>query len=105
MRRLPTRPGMNTLAVEVTNVSPNGFWLLLDGRDLFVPFTDFPWFADASIRQLRDVERPSPHHLRWPALDVDLAVESLEHPNRYPLVSQAPRQFLRESPPPYPRQD
>ncbi len=97
MRLLPTRLGKNTLAVELTNVSPNGFWLLLDGRELFVPFIDFPWFADASIRQLGDVERPSPHHLRWPALDVDLAVESLEHPNRYPLVSQAPHQILRES--------
>lgn len=85
------------MAVELTNVSGKGFWLLLDGRELFVPFADFPWFADASIRQLSDVERPSPHHLRWPALDVDLSVESLEHPTRYPLVSQAPHQILRES--------
>ena len=35
------------------------------------------------------VESPSPHHLYWPDLDVDLAVESLAHPERYPLVSQA----------------
>jgi hypothetical protein len=25
--------------------------------------------------------------LYWPALDVDLAVESLDHPERYPLMS------------------
>jgi hypothetical protein len=31
----------------------------------------------------------SPHHLYWPDLDIDLAVESIEHPERYPLVSRA----------------
>jgi hypothetical protein len=32
---------------------------------------------------------PSAHHLHWPDLDIDLAVESLRHPERYPLISQA----------------
>jgi hypothetical protein len=81
--------GTRTSAVEVTNVSPHGFWLLLDERELFVPFEAFPWFEDATVRQLTRVERPSAHHLYWPALDVDLAVDSLEHPERYPLVSRA----------------
>jgi hypothetical protein len=81
-------PGTHTSGVEVTNVSPNGLWLLLDGRELFASFRDFPWFADATIQQLVDVRRPSAHHLYWPALDVDLAVESLEHPERYPRISR-----------------
>lgn len=80
--------GRHTSAVEVTNVSKNGFWLLLDGNELFVGFRHFPWFRDASIRQLVNVERPAAHHLYWPDLDVDLAVESLTHPGRYPLVSR-----------------
>lgn len=80
--------GKHTLAVEVTNISPNGLWLLLDERELFVSFREFPWFADATVQQLIDVRRPSLHHLQWPALDVDLAVESLDHPERYPLVSR-----------------
>ena len=80
--------GKRTLAVEVTNVSPNGFWLLLDGREVFASFRDFPWFAEATIQQISDVRRPSQHHLHWPALDVDLAVESLDHPDRFPMVSR-----------------
>jgi hypothetical protein len=32
----------SSLEVEVTNISPHGFWLLLDGRELFLPFADFP---------------------------------------------------------------
>lgn len=81
--------GQGTSAVEVANVSPTGFWLLVDGRERFVPFKDFPWFRDATIAELTLVLCPSPHHLYWPALDIDLAVESLDHPERYPLVSSA----------------
>lgn len=80
--------GKPTSGVEVANVSPNGFWLLLDDQELFIAFSDFPWFHDATIRQLARIERPSPHHLHWPDLDVDLAVDSFTHPERYPLVSK-----------------
>jgi hypothetical protein len=76
------------LTVEVTNVSPHGFWLLIEERERFVPFEDFPWFRDATIAELTNVERPSSHHLYWPKLDIDLAVDSLDHPARYPLVSR-----------------
>src|SRR5262245_45988925 len=81
--------GQNTSPVEVTNVSPHGFWLFIGERELFVPFKDFPWFREASVRQITNVQLPSAHHLYWPDLDVDLAVDSIEHPEKYPLVSQA----------------
>ncbi len=80
--------GRNTLGVEVTNVSSHGFWLLIGENERFVSFKAFPWFRDASIAQLTNVKLASPHHLYWPDLDVDLAVDSLDHPDRYPLVSQ-----------------
>jgi hypothetical protein len=75
----------------VTNISAHGFWLFLDEREFFLPFEDFPWFRNASIGQILNVRRPQPHHLYWPDLDVDLAVESIEDPGRYPLVSRADR--------------
>jgi hypothetical protein len=88
-------------AVEVSSLGPEGFWLLVDERELFVPFKEFPWFQDARIREIMLVERPSPHHLRWPDLDIDLAVESIEHPDRFPLCSRVrPSQQLRRSRPP-----
>ena len=80
-------PGASTLEVEVTNVSKHGFWLLLGDEELFVPFSEFPWFKDAPIAKLLKVEHPHEHHLYWPDLDVDLAVESIRHPQRYPLVA------------------
>lgn len=77
------------MAVEVTNVSRHGFWLLIGESERFVSFETFPWFREAPIADLTNVQLPSPHHLYWPDLDVDLAVDSLDHPDHYPLVSQA----------------
>ncbi len=90
------RHGKRTSAVEVSNISPNGLWLLLDERELFLPFEQFPWFRKAPIDALLNVQRPQKHHLWWPELDVDLAVESIEHPERYPLVSRAAPATVRE---------
>ena len=80
-------PGGHTSAVEVSNISPHGFWLLLDGEELPVPFDQFPWFRDATVSQITHVDRPAPHHLYWPELDIDLAIESIRHPERFPRVS------------------
>jgi len=80
--------GRRISVVEVTNVSRQGFWLLLDSKEKFVTFKDFPWFRDASVAAITTVERPSANHLYWPELDIDLAVDSLDHPERYPLVSR-----------------
>lgn len=81
-------PGRNILAVEVRNVSVHGFWLLVADREVFLSFEHFPWFRDATIGQLTNVELPSSHPLYWPDLDIDLAVESMDHPERFPLVSR-----------------
>jgi hypothetical protein len=87
MKMKSGQPGMRTSTPEVTNVSPHGLWLLFDERELFLSFQQFPWFADATIAQLSKVERPLPHHLYWPELDVDLHVDSIDRPEAYPLVS------------------
>ncbi len=94
------RPGRRTSAVEVTNVSRHGFWLLLGERELFVPFDEFPFFREAPIGKLLDVRMPHDGHLYWSQLDVDLAVESIEHPERYPLVSRAALAVAEPAPKP-----
>ena len=81
-------PGTVTSEVEVTNISRHGFWLLLESRELFLPFEEFPWFQGAAVESILKVERPQPHHLFWPDLDVDLTVASIEHPERYPLSAK-----------------
>lgn len=79
----------NTSDVEVTNVSKHGFWMLVQGRELFLPFEDFPWFEEAPIGQVLNVQLLHADHFYWPDLDVDLSVASIEHPQDFPLVSTA----------------
>ncbi|MBS0457859.1 MAG: DUF2442 domain-containing protein [Proteobacteria bacterium] len=80
--------GNSTLLPEVTNISQHGFWLLLGTEELFLPFARFPWFHSAPIGKVLHVEQLSPQHLYWPELDIDLAVDSIRHPEQYPLVSR-----------------
>lgn len=80
-------PGTVISAPEVTNVSRHGLWLLHDDEELFLPFEQFPWFRQATIDQIAHVEAPGPAHLYWPELDIDLAVESIRHPEAFPLIS------------------
>lgn len=81
--------GKHSSEVEVANVSPHGVWLLLCGEELFMPFSLFPWFRNATIAQIANVQLPSERHLFWPELDIDLAVESIRNPEEFPLVSRA----------------
>ena len=89
--------GTNTSGAEVTGISKHGFWLLLADEELFVAFKEFPWFKDATVSEILHVEWPQPHHLYWPGLDVDLAVESIRHPEQFPLVSKVQHLARRSS--------
>ena len=84
------KPGIAISAVEVTNISGHGFWLLVNDRELFLPFSEFPWFREAPVSAILQVEQPHPDHLYWPMLDIDLDVESIEHPERFPLTARTP---------------
>jgi len=72
----------------VTNISVNGIWLLAGEVEHFLSFEDFPWFKDAPVGKILKVEEPTPGHFYWPELDVDLGVESIENPQRFPLCAK-----------------
>jgi len=80
--------GILSSQAEVTNVSSHGIWLLAEDQEYFLSYQDFPWFKDAPIRKILKVEEPSPGHFFWPDLDIDLGVDSIEHPEKYPLKSK-----------------
>jgi hypothetical protein len=61
----------------------------VDDRESYLPFTAFPWFANATVAQLSNVERPVSHHLYWPDLDIDLHSGSIESPESFPLLSRS----------------
>lgn len=80
-------PGTATSATEVTHISAHGFWLLIGDEELLVPFNEFPWFRQATVEQITRVEHPTDNHLYWPALDIDLSIDSIRRPGEFPLIS------------------
>ena len=80
--------GKITLEAEVTQIDKQGIWLLIGERESFLSFEKFPWFRDASVGKIHNVELLNNDHLYWPDLDIDLTVESIEHPERFPLIAK-----------------
>jgi hypothetical protein len=82
--------GRNILETEVTNVSNHGMWILSQGKELFLSYEQFPWFKDKTINNITKIESYGQGILHWPELDVDLSLEIIEHPERFPLQSKIP---------------
>ncbi len=78
--------GTDTSEVEVLNIDSHGFWLFVRGKEYFLPYEEYPWFKDARIADIINVELLHNSHLHWPTLDVDLSLTSLEDPKKTPLV-------------------
>ncbi len=83
------KAGIDTSGIEVTNISPHGVWIYIHGKEYFLPFDEFPWFKEATIAQIQNLQFTGGHHLRWPEIDVDLELDSLRNPQDYPLVYRA----------------
>jgi hypothetical protein len=81
--------------VEVLSVSPHAIWLQVNGEEHLLRYDDHPWFRDARVAEIFNVELKHGVHLRWPDLDVDLHVDSLREPERFPLVDRRRRRAPR----------
>jgi hypothetical protein len=64
----------------------HGIWLIVLEREYFLPYGIFPWFKDAKVGAILNVELLHEKHLHWPELDVDLEVASLNNVENYPLI-------------------
>jgi hypothetical protein len=82
--------------VEILSVSPHGVWLMAEGTEYLLGYDDYPWFRDATVGEIFDVRLLHGQHLWWPSLDVDLHLESLTHPERFPLVARGVRRTGRK---------
>ncbi len=83
-----SRRGNHTSKCEILALSPFGIWLLFHHREYFLSHRDFPWFRKSPVEAVMNVKALSPVHLYWPDLDIDLHVDSLEDPKRYPLIAR-----------------
>ncbi len=75
------------ISVSVENITPSGIWLFVKGKEYFLSYEDYPYFQDQTLSSIQDVQLLHGFHLYWPRLDVDLEIDNLEHPEKYPLRS------------------
>ena len=68
---------MNT-SVNVLMINAQGIMLSVLGRDYFLSYN--------RVRNVLNVRMAGRNAIEWPELDVDLEIESLKHPERYPLI-------------------
>jgi hypothetical protein len=91
MRRSSASGVLASAEVEVLGLTPHALWLLVGAREMMLDFVRFPWFATATMEEVRDVHLLHGVHLHWPKLDVDLHVDSIGTPERFPLVVRSGR--------------
>lgn len=72
-------PGDNTPWLEVTQVSQNGIWLLVDNEEFFLPYDAYPKFRESTVHRLFNVERDGSTHVYWPDLEIRVSLDSLRH--------------------------
>ncbi|MEI6153085.1 MAG: DUF2442 domain-containing protein [Deltaproteobacteria bacterium] len=92
-----SKHGENIL-VSVENITPFGIWLFVKGREYFLTYKDYPYFRDQALKSIQAVQLLHGYHLYWSELDVDLEIDNLENPEKYPLKSKIVEPHLTNKP-------
>ena len=53
-----------------------------------IHYENFPWFKNQTVNDITKVETFGQGHLYWENLDIDLSLEMIEHPERFPLQAR-----------------
>jgi hypothetical protein len=77
------------ILANVENITPFGIWLYLNKKEYFLSYKDYPFFKEQTIGSILNVRLLHGFHLYWPELDVDLEIDNLENPVKYPLKDKA----------------
>ena len=81
-----SKNNFNNTSASVLMINAQGIMLSVCGHDYFLSYNRVPWMQDAPIRSVLNVQMSGPEAIEWPDLDIDLEIDSLRHPERYPLV-------------------
>jgi len=85
------------ISVSVENITPFGIWLYAKEKEYFLSYQDYPYFKDQTLNSIQDVQLLHGYHLYWPELDVDLEIDNLENPEKYPLKSRIKPHLTNQS--------
>lgn len=72
--------------MKIINISKTGINIIINDQELSIMFQDYPQFLNASLKQIFEFELINYNHLHWPKLDIDINVDALINPGKYPLI-------------------
>jgi hypothetical protein len=85
------------ISVSVENITPWGIWLFVKELEYFLSYEKYPYFKDQTLHSIQNVQLLHGYHLFWPELDVDLEIDNLENPEKYPLRSKITTNLTRKT--------
>ena len=85
------------ISVSVENITPFGIWLYVKEKEYFLSYKDYPYFKNQILSAIQNVQLLHYYHLYWPELDVDLEIDNLEHPEKYPLKFESKKNLTTHS--------
>jgi len=93
MKMKLSKPG-KSISVSVENITPFCIWLYVKEKEYFLSYKDYPYFKDQTLNSIQNVQLLHGYHLYWPYLDVDLEIDNLDRPEKYPLKSKIVKPHL-----------
>jgi hypothetical protein len=76
------------LLISVENITNFGIWLFVKGKEYYLNYEEYPYFKNNTLSSVQNVQLLHEYHLYWPDLDIDLEIDNLENPEKYPLKSE-----------------
>ncbi len=85
------------ISASVENITPFGIWVFAKEKEYFLSYKDYPYFKDQTLSFIQNVQLLHGYHSYWPESDVDLEIDNLENPQKYPLKSRIIKKPLSHS--------
>ena len=85
MNSFATMLGISTSRIKTRFLctTDEGMGVLVNGKEYFLRYADFPWFEYCGASELRDVTADR-WGVYWNTIGVDLPIEALEDPGKFP---------------------
>ncbi|MBF0557283.1 MAG: DUF2442 domain-containing protein [Nitrospirae bacterium] len=86
-----------SISASVENITTFGIWIFVKEKEYFLSYKEFPYFKDETLSSIQNVQLLHGYHLYWPDLNVDLEIDNLKNPEKYPLRAKLIRKHLKRS--------
>ena len=83
---ISSKSGTDILDCNITSINDLGIWILIEDKEYFIPFSEYPGFKNASLNQVFNVRFLPPSQLYWEEIDVDIELKALVQPESFSLI-------------------